>query len=136
MSADLDAPVKYRRIAEDLRSRITAGELAIGDRVPSQPQLCDDYGVSKTTADKALNLLVSEGLIVRRSGSGSFVSSVPDIAVVTVGPGTRITATADAGPVLVVRRPGAAPEHYRASVTVIEVAGELPARAARRVPRR
>lgn len=129
MSADLDAPVKYRRIADDLRSRITAGELVIGDRVPSQPQLCDDYGVSKTTADKALNQLAAEGLIVRRSGSGSFVLAVPETRRVMVGPGTRITATADAGPVLVVHRPGAAPEHYRASTTVIEVsAGELRAR--------
>ena len=119
----MDGPAKYQRIADDLRSRITAGELALGDRVPSQPQLCDDYGVSKTTADRALNLLVSEGLIVRRSGSGSFVTAVPDIAVISVGPGARISATADAGPVLVVRRPGRPAERYRASVTVIEVTG-------------
>ncbi|MBO8193662.1 GntR family transcriptional regulator [Streptomyces oryzae] len=62
-----------RQIADDLRARISSGELTPGDRLPGEPALVRDYGVAKETARRALTLLVDEGLAVRRRGSGTYV---------------------------------------------------------------
>lgn len=63
----------YRRIVDDLRQQIANGELAEGERLPSQPQLARDYGVTRVTATKAISALVAEGLVVTRVGSGAYV---------------------------------------------------------------
>ncbi|MGW2325704.1 GntR family transcriptional regulator [Streptomyces sp. NPDC001700] len=62
-----------RQIADDLRERIRSGELSPGARLPGEPALVRQYGVAKETARRALTLLVSEGLAVRRRGSGTYV---------------------------------------------------------------
>jgi GntR family transcriptional regulator len=62
-----------RQIADDLRARIDSGDLAPGDRLPGEPALVTTYGVAKETARRALTLLVTEGLAVRRRGSGTYV---------------------------------------------------------------
>ncbi|MEE1941042.1 GntR family transcriptional regulator [Streptomyces sp. TRM 70361] len=62
-----------RRIADELRERIHSGELAPGTRLPGEPALVGEYGVAKETARRALTLLVTEGLAVRRRGSGTYV---------------------------------------------------------------
>ena len=49
-------------------------ELKIGDRVPSEEELCEKFDVSKITVKRALHDLVIEGLIIRKQGKGSFVS--------------------------------------------------------------
>src|SRR3954452_21472266 len=53
--------------------------LAIGDPIPPERRLAGDLGVSRLTLRAAIDDLVREGLIVRRRGSGSFVSQ-PKIA--------------------------------------------------------
>ena len=53
--------------------------LAVGDAIPSERQLSSDLGVSRLTVRAALDDLVREGLLVRRRGSGTFVSE-PKIA--------------------------------------------------------
>lgn len=62
-----------RRIADDLRARISSGELSPGDRLPGEPALVSEYGVAKETARRALTLLVTEGLAIRKRGSGTYV---------------------------------------------------------------
>jgi DNA-binding GntR family transcriptional regulator len=62
------------RIASDLRARITSGELAPGEQLPTVAQLTKTYGVAKVTALKALGMLRSEGLIYTEARWGSFVS--------------------------------------------------------------
>ncbi|MEU6483484.1 GntR family transcriptional regulator [Streptomyces sp. NPDC046887] len=62
-----------RQIADELRERIRSGELAPGARLPGEPALVRDHGVAKETARRALTLLVTEGLAVRRRGSGTYV---------------------------------------------------------------
>ena len=54
-------------------------QLAVGDAIPSERQLSADLGVSRLTVRAALDDLVREGLLVRRRGSGTFVSE-PKIA--------------------------------------------------------
>ncbi|WP_049568254.1 GntR family transcriptional regulator [Streptomyces sp. SBT349] len=62
-----------RQIADRLRARISSGDLAPGDRLPGEPALVRQYGVAKETARRALTLLVSEGLAIRKRGSGTYV---------------------------------------------------------------
>lgn len=63
----------YRRIHDDLKAKIEAGEYRPGDRLPSELELARSYGVSRITSRQALDLLCSEGLLIRRQGIGSFV---------------------------------------------------------------
>ncbi|WP_189062039.1 GntR family transcriptional regulator [Longimycelium tulufanense] len=59
----MDTKPRYEQVALELREQISAGELAPGDRLPSENQLSDKMGVSRDVARKALQLLVNEGLI-------------------------------------------------------------------------
>jgi GntR family transcriptional regulator len=64
----------YHQLEEDLRARIHAGEFAPGALLPTEEQVCTEYGVSRITVRRALDALISQGLIVRRRGVGSFVA--------------------------------------------------------------
>lgn len=63
----------YRRIAEAIAARITAGELRPGDRVPSTRAVMRDWGVALATATKALDLLRNQGLVESHPGAGTVV---------------------------------------------------------------
>jgi DNA-binding GntR family transcriptional regulator len=67
----------YLRVLEDLRSRIHAGQLAPGARVPSRNAIITNYGVGETAAKHALQVLIAEGLIEARPGSGCYVRRPP-----------------------------------------------------------
>ncbi|BCV24882.1 GntR family transcriptional regulator [Gelria sp. Kuro-4] len=64
----------YSQLAELLREKIVEGELAPGEKLPSETQLAEMYGVSRITTKQALNELAAQGLIYRLQGSGSYVS--------------------------------------------------------------
>ena len=61
-------------IAADLRAKIAAGEFRPGDALPSITRLSQDYGVAKTTAQKALDVLKAEGLAAGVQGWGTIVA--------------------------------------------------------------
>ena len=63
----------YLQIADDIRSQILEGALRADDQLPSEPGLMSDYGVSRIVVRQALDVLRSEGLIVKQQGRGSFV---------------------------------------------------------------
>ncbi len=65
---------RYLVLANDLRGLIEDGKLLPGDRLPSETDLAGQYGFSRGTVVKAIEILVSEGLVNRRQGSGSYVS--------------------------------------------------------------
>jgi GntR family transcriptional regulator, transcriptional repressor for pyruvate dehydrogenase complex len=66
----------YQQLAEDLRIQITTGMLRPGERLPTEPQLCASWGLSRSTVREALRLLASQHLIVTTRGvtGGSFVA--------------------------------------------------------------
>jgi DNA-binding GntR family transcriptional regulator len=66
---------KYRQIYRDLKRQIDAGELAVGDKIPSTAQLCLAYGCSATSVNMAIMLLDSEGYLHGVPGLGRFVKS-------------------------------------------------------------
>ncbi len=66
-------PLKARRIYLLLRERIGSGALAVGDKLPGEPSLAAEFGVSRMTLRRALDRLVQEDLLRRRAGVGTFV---------------------------------------------------------------
>ncbi|HEU5201120.1 MAG TPA: substrate-binding domain-containing protein [Ktedonobacterales bacterium] len=64
----------YQQLRQELFARIRREEFAPGDFLPSENQLCEEYGVSLTTARRALLELVKEGVVRRRVGVGTMVA--------------------------------------------------------------
>lgn len=63
--------------AASIRTAIQGGRLRVGDRLPSEPQLAAELGISRATLREAVRMLVSDGLLDRRHGVGTFVVRVP-----------------------------------------------------------
>ncbi|MFD7769279.1 GntR family transcriptional regulator [Streptomyces sp. NPDC059787] len=67
----------YLRVAGDLRKKIVDGRLPPHTRLPSQARIREEYGVSDTVALEARKVLMAEGLVEGRSGSGTYVRERP-----------------------------------------------------------
>jgi len=65
----------YQRVYEELRADIVSGVFQVGDRLPSEESLSERFQVSAITTKRALDLLRTDGLIVRRPRLGTFVTS-------------------------------------------------------------
>jgi GntR family transcriptional regulator len=65
----------YQQLQRALRQAIEGRVLGPTDALPPERDLADEFHVSRITVRKAIDGLVSEGLLVRRQGSGTFVSS-------------------------------------------------------------
>lgn len=66
-------------VANTLRRRIVNGELAIGERLPSEEELTEVFGIARTTLREALRILESQGLVeIRRGRGGGPVVTMPD----------------------------------------------------------
>jgi DNA-binding GntR family transcriptional regulator len=69
---DRDSPVPlYEQLAAVLRAAIDAGHLT--GRVPSEPSLVQEYGISRGTAGRAVQTLVDAGYVQISPGKGAFV---------------------------------------------------------------
>jgi DNA-binding LacI/PurR family transcriptional regulator len=65
---------KYKRVYLELRGTLTDGSHGEGDKLPSENDLVEKFGVSRPTVRRALAQLVKDGLIQRRMGAGTVVS--------------------------------------------------------------
>ncbi|OON44480.1 GntR family transcriptional regulator, partial [Bacillus anthracis] len=65
--------VKYLGIYQKMKQQILDGEYKINEKIPSSPVLAEEFDVSVLTIKKALDLLVRDGYIIRRRGSGTVV---------------------------------------------------------------
>lgn len=74
----MDALPPYLRVAEALSIEIGAGRLRKGDKLPPERRLAEAQGVSVATLRKSLKLLEDRGQIVRRHGSGNYVTGARD----------------------------------------------------------
>jgi GntR family transcriptional regulator len=78
MSLHRSSPVAmHRQLAQHLRDAITTGVYKQGDRIATEQELSLKFGVSRITARQAVIQLVSESLLVRRQGKGTFVTARP-----------------------------------------------------------
>ncbi|MBV8610302.1 MAG: GntR family transcriptional regulator, partial [Singulisphaera sp.] len=97
----------YFQIEQDLASLIASGTLAPGSQLPSEEELVQRYGVSRTTVRKAVQELDRLGLIEIRRGRGTFVRTgkitqefteltgfVEDMVAVGLQPSAKVLGTA------------------------------------------
>ena len=74
MTIDRTSPVPfYFQLAETLEQEIASGRWEPGAQLPSEPELCEQFGLSRTTVRQALARLEQRSLIERRRGQGTFV---------------------------------------------------------------
>lgn len=72
---------KYLQIVESLRAGIEAGRYRHGARLPSEAELVRRFSVSRMTAVKAMQHLQREGLLTRRTGSGTYAAEASPVGV-------------------------------------------------------
>ena len=64
-------------VRDELAGRITSGAIPPGSRLPTEPQLAEDLGVSRATLREALRSLEEDGFVTRRRGAGTFATHRP-----------------------------------------------------------
>lgn len=74
LAAESGEPL-YRRLEEAIKAAIGATHLKRGAVIPSERALCDALGISRVTVRKSIEGLVSDGLLDRRQGAKTVVSS-------------------------------------------------------------
>jgi GntR family transcriptional regulator len=67
------AEFPHRQIAAQLRTRIRQGDWGPGERLPSIPAIAELFGVAKQTAQRAVDQLRVEGVLITKPGSGTYV---------------------------------------------------------------
>lgn len=70
-------PKKYEAVLNDILDKINNGQYKLDSLLPTEKYFTDYYNVSRITVQKAMNILVQEGVIERIAGKGSFVKKVP-----------------------------------------------------------
>jgi GntR family transcriptional regulator len=83
----------YAEIATHYRRQIADGELAPGDEMPSYADIVKEFGVNRTTAIRAYNILKAEELIISRSGKGSIVAPRSGVVISGIDRVERLSRT-------------------------------------------
>lgn len=75
MAIDFKNPTPlYRQIVEDIKDKISSGQLMVGEQIGSHQELAKEYGVSLITVKKALADLIRDGILFSRVGKGTYVA--------------------------------------------------------------
>ena len=78
--AHQDSRKIHEQVADEFRRRIVTGELEVGERLPSEEELTQKFGIARTTLREALRVLESQGLIeIRRGRGGGPVVTEPNL---------------------------------------------------------
>jgi DNA-binding GntR family transcriptional regulator len=77
----------YAQLVRILTAQIAAGVFRPGDRLPSEAQLCEQYGVSPMTVRRVINILADQDVVIAEQGRGTFVKSL-ELGTATFGLGT------------------------------------------------
>jgi len=64
----------YRQLEEILKQRIKNGELKPGDQIPTEFELCEEFGISRISVRQALAELANDDFLCRHQGKGTFVN--------------------------------------------------------------
>ena len=67
---------RYYQLKEILEKRIQSGEFQAGDKFPTDDELCQEYGLSRGTVRRAVEMLIGTGLLRREQGRGTFLNSL------------------------------------------------------------
>ena len=71
----------YEQIAEQVEQRILTGDLKVGDRLPPERELAEQFGVSRTAVREAVKALRQKGLVEVQPGRGTFITNGTSRAV-------------------------------------------------------
>ena len=71
----------YEQIVEQIEQRIVKGELRVGDQLPPERDLAEQFGVSRTAVREAVKTLCEMGLVKIQPGRGTFISDHTSRAV-------------------------------------------------------
>ena len=86
---------KHRSLAEDLVTelsrRIREGELARAAKLPTESQVMQEHGVSRTVVREAISRLQATGLVETRHGIGTFVRDIPSASGFYIDPDSIVT---------------------------------------------
>jgi GntR family transcriptional regulator len=118
---------KYQQIADDLLLKIEQGTLRPGDRLPSEPELCETYAASRNTVRLAIAALMNRGLVVPRQGLGTFVADeiIPYTVLLSAEQGRQGQAAPGGGYVHAVKLAGRNPETLRFVVQAEQAADDV-----------
>ncbi|WP_127939417.1 GntR family transcriptional regulator [Nonomuraea polychroma] len=98
MSSEEFAPPKYAQIVQAIRQKIADGTYPPGSLLPSETQLVREFGVSRPTVVRALQVLQLRGVIEREHGRGSFVKAAPPVSAEQSGrPGRAVLDRVETG---------------------------------------
>ena len=76
----------YQQIADELRQNIQDAVFRVGDRLPTETELSDRFGVNRHTLRRAMEVLRHEGIVDVERGRGTFVVAAP----ITMSIGKRV----------------------------------------------
>ena len=65
----------YERIVSQIEQRIESGELKVGDQLPPERELAEQFAVSRTAVREAIKALRQKGLVEIRPGRGTFITN-------------------------------------------------------------
>lgn len=65
--------LKYKQVVQYLEDEINSGRIKIGEQIPTELELCEMFKMGRMTVNKAVNVLVQNGIVRRTAGKGSFV---------------------------------------------------------------
>ncbi len=74
------------RVVAGLKDKIFAGDLPAGEKLPSEAELIEEFGVSRTVVREAVTRLRAEGLVETFQGRGSYVLALPESTAFSIGP--------------------------------------------------
>ena len=86
-------PKLSERVVSALRRQVLGGEMTPGQKLPTESQLTETFGVSRTVIREAIATLAADGLVESRQGAGSFVRDHPTLAFgsISLEVGSRIS---------------------------------------------
>lgn len=131
------------QVSSALRAEIASGALSPGDRLPSEGELIQRFGVSRTVVREAVGQLRAEGLVRTQRGSGSFALTPPGHHADAPRPAFptdtaeqrtqllefRIALEAEAAALAAVRRSESSLEDMQRALTDFTASGDVPAAA-------
>ncbi|WP_250207848.1 FadR/GntR family transcriptional regulator [Curvibacter sp. CHRR-16] len=75
-----------QRVVDSLQTRILDGLFRPGDKLPPEPDLMREFGVSRTVVREAISSLQASGMVKTRHGVGTFVQERPAVSLLPVQP--------------------------------------------------
>lgn len=78
---------KYSQLIQFIKDEVASGKLKKGDRIYTEGELCKAFNISRQTVRQAVSLLIKEGLLESRQGSGTYVvrTFAPQTSSLSIG---------------------------------------------------